>query len=63
VGKLAVRIVLLAALLIRHGSFITLSEVAVLLNRYLFFTGYFAVTITKVKPFLFFATHAQYGQM
>jgi hypothetical protein len=63
VEKLAVRIILLAARLIRHGSFFTLSEVSVLLNWCLFFTNCFTVTITKVKPFLFFANHAQYSQM
>jgi len=63
VEKLAVRIVLLAARLIRHGSFFTFSEVSLLLNWYLFFASYFTVTITKVKPFLFFANHAQYSQM
>jgi hypothetical protein len=63
VEKLAVRIVLLAARSIRHGSFFTLSEVSLLLNWYLFFTNYFTVTITKVKPFLFSAHHAQHSQM
>jgi hypothetical protein len=52
VEELAVRIVLLAARSIRHGSFLFLSEVPVLLNWHLFFTNPFYSDDNESKTLL-----------